>query len=151
MPGPRRIKPRDILPSAVKNRGLGNVINLFDTQEATTTLNNGDDAVLSLTIVNQRDAAMIAEPEFSLWEGSISSANLLPGGSNIDESQWQIIGPWNEWTEGAVIGLSGAFDVAIPEDTVVSKIYIRNISAGASTDAIARVRVRYLTNADDVS
>ncbi len=149
MPG--RVSQRDILPSSVKSSGLGDIIKVSETLEASTSLNNGDDAIFTLLIVNKNDATMIVEPEFSLWETSITNTNLIPGGSNITTSDYQVIGPWNEWAEGAVLGLSGLFDIPVPTFVGVSRIYIRNISAGASTTIIARARVRYITNQDVTS
>ncbi|HEC65058.1 MAG TPA: hypothetical protein ENI23_07185 [bacterium] len=149
MPGKPRIKPRDLLPVAVKSRSLGNIIKVSETLEASATLNDGDDTIFTLLLINDKDANMIAEPEFSLWEGSVASANLIPNGSSIDMSQYQIMGPWNEWTEIVVTG--GSIDIAIPAFALASRIYIRNISAGASTTIIARARVRYITNFDDTS
>jgi hypothetical protein len=124
------------------------VVKVSENAEASTSLNNGEDVVFTTLFVNDKKADFIVEPEFSLWQGSISFLNLLPGGSNVDPSEFQIIGPWNEWTEGAVLGLSGAFDIALPTYVSVSKIYVRNISAGASTTIIARARLRYITNFD---
>ena len=143
---PPRISQRDILPVSIKNRNLGDIVNISDNLEASTSLNNGEDTIFTLLLINDKDADLIAEPEFSLWEGSISSANLIPNGSSIDASQYQIIGPWNEWTEVVIAG--GSVDISIPTLAIASRIYIRNISAGAATTIVARARVRYITNQD---
>lgn len=142
----RRISQRDILPTSVKSRSLGQIVSVSDNLEASVTLNNGDDTIFTLLLINNRDADLIAEPEFSLWETSISSANLIPNGSSIDMSQYQILGPWNEWSE--IVIADGSVDVAIPTLAVASRIYVRNISAGASTVIVVRARVRYITNQD---
>ncbi|HEC65691.1 MAG TPA: hypothetical protein ENI23_10370 [bacterium] len=144
-----RISQRDLLPTAVKNRGLGDIVKITDNAEASAVLNNGDDTVFTLILINNKDASLIAEPEFSLWKDSISSANLIPNGSAIDMSEFQIMGPWNEWTEVLLTG--GSISVPVPTLAVVSRIYIRNISAGASTTIIARARDRYITNFDVTS
>ncbi len=144
-----RLSQRDLLPSSIKNRGLGDVVRVSENAEASSTISNGEDTVFTLVFINQMDADMIAEPEFSLWKTSVSAANLIPNGSGIDMSQFQIVGPWNEWTE--VLLTDGAIDVAVPKFAIVSRIYIRNISAGASTVIVARARVRYITNFDVTS
>ena len=143
---PPRISQRDLLPGAVKNRSLGNVIRLQETGTASVTLNNGEDAILDLLIINNLDANLIVEPEFSLYQTSVAAANLIPFGSAITASQFQIIGPWNEWT--GVESFAVDADEPIPSFAVLSHLYIRNISAGASTVIIAEVRDRYITNMD---
>ncbi len=144
-----RLSQRDILPTAVKNRGLGNVVKITDNLEAFDTLNNGEDTIFTALLINNKDADMIGEPEFSLWETSIASDNLIPNGDNIDASQYQIIGPWNEWAEIVIAG--GSIDLAIPTLAIASRIYVRNISAGAATKIIVRARIRYITNFDQTS
>ena len=145
-----RIKQRDILPTAVKNRSLGNVIKLQSTGSASSTLNNGDSAILDILIINNRNANIIVEPEISLYQTSVAEANLIPFGASITASEFQIIGPWNEWT--GVEGFTDiAADEAIPSYATLTHIYIRNISAGASTVILARVRDRYITNQDDTT
>ena len=144
-----RISQRDIYPTAVKNRGLGNVVKVFETLQGSVTLSNGDDATFSLRFINELDADLLVEPEWSLWQTSISSANLIPNGASIDMSDYQIMGPWNEWTE--VIFNEGDVEEPIPTFASVSRMYVRNISAGASTVIIARARLRYITNLLQVS
>lgn len=144
-----RLSQRNILPTAVKNRGLGNVVKVSNNAEAKKTLSNNEDTIFTALLINNKDADMIGEPEFSLWETSIAAANLMPDGSSIDMSQWQVMGPWNEWAEIVVAG--GSIDLAIPTLAIASRIYVRNISAGASTVVVARARIRYITNFDDTS
>ena len=144
-----RLSQRNILPTAVKNRGLGNIVKVSNNAEASVSLNNGEDTIFTALLINDKNADMIGEPEFSLWESSIASANLIPNGSAIDASQYQIIGPWNEWTEIVITG--GSIELAIPTLAIASRIYVRNISAGASTTIVARARMRYITNFDQTS
>ena len=146
---PPRISQRDIFPVAVKKRSLGNIIKVSNNLEASTTISNGEDAIFTLIFINNLDADVIGEPEFSLWKTSVSSANLIPNGSGIDMSQFQIMGPWNEWTEVLLTG--GLIGIAVPKLAIISRLYIRNISAGASTVIVARARIRYITNKDATS
>lgn len=125
------------------------MVKITENAEALKVLNNGEDTIFTALLINNKDADMIGEPEFSLWQDSISSLNLIPDGGNIDASQYQIIGPWNEWAEIVIAG--GSIDLAIPTLAIASRIYVRNISAGASTTIVARARIRYITNFDDVS
>lgn len=141
----KRISQRDLLPSAIKNRGLGQkVINTTETQSASATLSNGDQTMVSVTVVADLGATILSDIEITLWHGSVSILNLLPGGSSVDESAWQIIGPRNEWS------FSGG-TTEVGNDFVVSRTYIRNISAGASQTLNVRVRAKYITNLDVVS
>ena len=147
---PPRVSQRDILPSAAKSRSLGNIIKLQDTGSASVTLNNGDDTILDILIINNKDANIIVEPEISLYQTSVAEANLIPFGASVDASEFQIIGPWNEWTGVEKFTDIGA-DEEIPSFATLTHMYIRNISAGASTVILARVRDRYITNQDDTT
>ena len=112
-----RLSQRDILPVAVKRRGLdSNIVRVSDTGSVSVTLNNGDSTSVTLLGVNNRGATFIAEPEFSIYQTSITEANLLPFGSGVDASEFQIIGPWNEWTgiDGGLFA-SADFDTAADE------------------------------------
>src|SRR3990167_8292821 len=131
---PPRISQRGIMPTAVKSRSFGNVIKLQETVTLTTTMNNGDELIVDLLIINNQSANIIVEPEFSIYQDSVSAANLIPFGSAIAPAEYQIIGPWNEWTGVEVFTVDA--DDPIPSRAVLSHIFIRNISAGASTPII---------------
>jgi len=144
-----RISQRELLPTAVKNRSLGNIIKITDVVEGSSTISNNEDLMFTTILTNNMSANIIGEPEWSLWQDSISAANLIPNGSGVDMSQYQIMGPWNEWTEAIIV--AGAIDIAVPKFVLTSRIYIRNISSGAATPIIARARLRYITNLLDVT
>ncbi len=57
---------------------------------------------------------IFVQEDISLFESSISEANLIPNGSNIDTSDYQIIGPWREQVDG-------------DEKNIISKVYVRNV------------------------
>lgn len=80
---------------------------------------------------------IIAIVERSVYVGSVVAANLLPGGANIDESQWQLVG--DRFT---TIDADGT---AVPLNELVNHYYIRNISAG-TVNLIIHVYVRYVLN-----
>jgi len=138
-----------MIPTAVKSRTLGNIIKVTDVVEGSSTISDGEDLLFTTILTNNQSANIIGEPEWSLWQDSISAANLIPNGSSVDMSEYQIMGPWNEWTE-AIIS-AGAIDIAVPKFVLTSRIYVRNISSGASTPIIARARLRYITNLTDVT
>ena len=144
-----RISQRNILPTAIKARGLGNAIGITTTLETSDTLNNGEDTIFSVVIENNKSSSIMAEVEWSLWQTSVTDANLIPNGSSIDASDYQIIGPWNEWREFALSGQN--VTKTMPNYAQVNRLYVRNIAAGASTVIEAKARVRYLTSLDTVS
>lgn len=135
---PKRASQMDILPTAVKNRLFGDIIrtipNDFTTSLSSTspTLNNGDQVLFTVTTSSNIGSTMLAIPDLSFYVDSVADANKLPGGSGIDESQWQMIGPWFDWA-------------ATDNRNHITKVYIRNISAGAVV-VTARARVRFITN-----
>jgi len=98
----------------------------------TQTLSNGDWYCWAITISNKAGAKIQTQLDTSLYIGSVAAANQLPGGA-IDASQWQVIGPWPDW--GATDNIS-----------TVWRVYVRNISAGASKDVLLRIRARAIAN-----
>lgn len=131
-----RLKSRQLLPTAVKSRNLSDIIFRGAAGTGSTTLNNGEDIVFTSTLSQNDEYQIIALPYISLYVGSIASANLLPGGSGVDESQWQVIPTlynWDSWDLNEY-----------PLDKEYSSIYVRNISAGTQTVYIA-VRHKYIS------
>lgn len=138
IPARTRITQDDILPGSLKARLFGNIIVLSSTVSASAALNNGDQAVFSLTTsipnatINSRN---ITQPDITLYHGAVGATTPLPGGSAIDESLWQVIGPWNDFQDTDFFN-------------TVSKIYVRNIAAGAAQTVNFRGRARSIANAD---
>ena len=133
----RRASQRDLNPSAVKNINLGEVILERDTESASATIGNNVQILLTHTISQENNAKILAIPDFSIYIGSVTTATQLPGGSSIDESEWQVIGPWNDW---------GTTD----NRNSKTKLYVRNVSAGDSL-VIFRVKSRFITNYRDAT
>lgn len=99
---------------------------------------NGDQVVNQVKVTNNNNKNIIAIIERTIYAGTDGDATyILPGGSNIDESQFQIIG-----NNFSIIDTSGS-TTGINELT--NHVYIRNISAGATTLYID-VYVRYIIN-----
>lgn len=117
----------------------GQVIVKSATFPVTTTLDSADPVTFqgiftftSRTPATARLQNMVV-PDWTIYIGSVSNANLLPGGSGTDASQWQIIGPWND--AGSTEGVN----------YTKSRLYIRNISAGSQT-VIVYVRARLIAS-----
>lgn len=139
-----RIHSKDILPMAIKKRLLGDIIARADvTQTTVSGLNNGDQIINQLLIVNEFDRRIMGTTERATYVGSVSNDNLLPGGTAVDESQWQVIGPFN-----AVIKTNGS---AVDGNELANQLYVRNISAGASQTLIFRDTIRFIMNEGGIS
>lgn len=131
-------------PSVIKT-GSGNEVFyanrrgfVVDSQTSTATIagfDNGEQIVNQVSIENVSGRNVIAIVERALYVGSVAGANLLPGGSSIDESQFQIIG-------GNFSLLKYSQEEVGPYE-LANHQYIRNISAG-TISLIIQVRVRYI-------
>ena len=133
----KRTSQRDILPAGVKGLGIGEIILERDTNSASATIGNNVQVLLTHTVSQKNNAKMFAVPDISIYLGSVATNNQLPGGSSVDESQWQVIGPWNDW---------GTTD----NQNSKTKVYVRNISAG-STTVLFRIKSRFFTNRQDAT
>ncbi len=133
-----RVKSRQLLPSIIKTRNLGDIITtspsdaLGKADTFSFTFGNGDQAVLTFTLSTKDHTKLFAVPNFTLYQDSVASANALPGGSSIDETEYQFIGPWHDWA-------------STDNKNVKVKLFILNISAGTVT-IHGRVLWRYIAN-----
>jgi len=133
-----RITQRGIFPTAIKTRNLGNIIIsrpsdlIGDATSYSFTFGNGDQAVITATLETENNTKLLAILDSSLYVGSVTDANQLPTGSAINETQYQIIGPWYDW---------GSTD----NKNVKVKLYVLNISAGTVT-VLGRSIWRYIAN-----
>src|SRR3990167_7536951 len=91
----QRISQRDILPTAIKGRSLSGFIFVSDVGTASTAMGNGDPAYITFTLTQDKEFEIFGENYISTYVRNITTANLLPGGSGVDESQWQVIGPFS--------------------------------------------------------
>lgn len=132
----RRVRRRDIKSTALAQEGMGSISakgSLIAT--AVTTLGNGEQSVITGTLSSEKEFDLFGvEPYFAFYVGGISSANQLPGGSGIDESQWQMIN----------VGYNYA---AWNKSKYQAKYtyYIRNISAGAGKVIYVVSQWKYLS------
>jgi hypothetical protein len=120
-----RSNQRTIDPTGVKGRSMADVIWGSAIGLASTTMNNGDQIVVNYTLTQNSEYELIAENFVTVYIGSVASANILPGGSGIDESQWQMIGPFQSFARWA--------SENYPRHQSMNTLYLRNISAGAQT------------------
>ena len=120
-----RISQRDLFPSSVKSRHLGVFIFGAESEEASTTMENGQEVFVTATITQNDGYEIFGHPYLSMYVGNIAVANLLPGGSSVDESQWNIIGPHFEFYKWS--------DTGFAKHKEITTIYVRNISAGSVT------------------
>ena len=121
----KRASQRDVLPTAVKSRNLGNIVYGTDTSIASTSIGNGQEVYVTSSIAQNDEFELQGHVYLSMYVGTVAVANLLPGGSAIDESQWQIIGPHYEFYKWS--------DSNFARHREYVTIYVRNISAGTVT------------------
>jgi len=131
----RRVSQRALLPSAVKSRNLGNFIFKAAKSTATAAIANGEQLVLESVLTQNSGYPIFAIPFISMYVGSVAAANQLPGGSSIDESQWQFTQARMNQEDWETAGY--------PTDSEYATIYVRNISAG-SVSIVFVVEWKYL-------
>lgn len=133
LPPNRRIDQKGLLPTAIKNRLLGDIVLLSATASSSATISNGQQATFTITTASISNQRIMNVEDIALYVGSVADANQLPGGSAIDESQWQVIFMGNDWN-------------STDDNNVVNIVYVRNISAGASKDVLIRAQSRVIVN-----
>ena len=117
--------------------GQGFVFRSTLSQSTVTGFNNGIQVLNQVKVTNNDGKNLIPIVERVVYVGSRDTANILPGGASIDESQFQVIGDSYSHID------SDGSNVLINE--VCSWRYMRNISAGNQTLYID-VYVRYIIN-----
>ena len=135
----QRIFQSNLYPSSVKRRYLGTDIitskpgdEIGDADTLSFSFTTGQQALITWTLETTNADKLMATMDLTIYVGSVLAANQLPGGSTIDETTYQIIGPWYDW---------GATD----NKNVKVKLYILNISAGTVT-ILTRSVWRYISN-----
>lgn len=112
-----------------------NLVQVSNTASGSTTLNNGDAVTFTMTTASLSKGILNAEPDTTLYLGTVSTNTAFPDGSGIDMSQWQIMGPYTDWGSASA-----------NKNDVKTKVYIRNISAGASQTILFRGWARVIIN-----
>ncbi|MDD5407019.1 MAG: hypothetical protein PHE73_08795 [Sulfurovaceae bacterium] len=113
-------------------KAIEQIVVLSNVAAASTTLGNGQQAVFTMTTTGSSGARILADTDITIYMDSISAANAFPGGANIDMSQWQMVGPFNDW--GATNNINNK-----------SRLFLRNISAGSHT-VVFRGQCRLIQN-----
>lgn len=125
---------------SVKGRA-GQVVDIVEEiTEASIVLNNGDQVLNQSLVTANSKERIIVSVERATYVGSVSAVNLLPLGSAVDESQWQVIGPFN-----GIYKIVGSAAIETEEYENANQLYVRNISAGTVT-VIFQHRVKYIVN-----
>jgi len=132
----RRISQRDLLPIAVKSRNLANFNFGSEEGSAQVTLANTEQVIITSSISQDQKYEIFGNNYIAVYIGSIAPENELPGGSAVDESQWQVIGPFFSHSSWNSSGFARYLEY--------SKLYIRNISAGSQL-VIFKNKWRYLS------
>lgn len=133
-----RIGQRQILPTAVKSKSFGNIITskpgdkVGNADGLSFTFGNGDQALVTFTLETENNTKLFATLDVSVYVGSQATANQLPGGSAVNETNFQFIGPFYDWH-------------TTDNKNVKVKLYILNISAGSVTIVVRSVW-RYIAN-----
>lgn len=124
------------MPTAIKGRHISDIIFRSARTTATASISNGSQLVLESTLEQNDQFPILATPFISIYIGSIADANQLPGGSAIDESQWQFTSPrmnQEDWE-----------DAGYPRHKEYATVYVRDISAG-TVDVIFVVDWKYFS------
>jgi hypothetical protein len=133
-----RNSQRNLIPQAVSSRTLGDIIIskpgdiLGNADTVSWSFNNGEQALVTHTLSTDNGTKLLATLDVTYYVGTVTSANALPGGSAIDETNYQFISPWHDWA-------------TTDNKNVKIKTYILNIAAGAVT-VNGRSVWRYIAN-----
>ena len=131
----KRVSQQGILPTAVKQRNLGDVVSKTVLSVNATTIPNNDRVVLDVTLDAKEGTGLLAEVFVSVYVGSVATSNsLLDAGSNVDYNNWIIVGPhynWRRWD-------------STTDQTTVSLVTHNN--TGSSQDVIFRIQAKYVSN-----
>jgi len=139
----QRTSQRDILPRVVKGRNIGSLIFVSEGATGATSLDNGVEAFAIPTTIQNKQRDIISNTYLAMYANSITGANLIPSGSNIDESQWQF--SYNSYN---LFTWENTYSFAKYVDT--GWMYIRNISAGTTT-VYFQIRTKYFSPFEDLT
>jgi len=118
--------------------GSGFVFRSSLSESTVSSFGNGSQVINQVKVTNNNNKNIIAIVERTIYVDNDGEAgDILIGGANIDESEWQIIG-----NNFSIIDTSGN---TTGSNQLTNHLYIRNISAGTVTLYID-VYVRYIIN-----
>ena len=122
-----RLSQRDILPKSIKNRLLGGIVLLGNDVSGSNVLAAGDTVLHTITTSMKDNPRVLALPDVTLYQDSVLTANRIPGGANVIMSDYEIIGPFNDWND-------------TDDFNVKTKVFIRN-ARSANTTFTSRIGV----------
>jgi hypothetical protein len=134
----KRVFGQDPMTGSVRSRSSA-VVDSDDevVQDDAVTIAAGAEHLFEIIVATQSQEHLQATIEQSLYVGSVAAANVLPGGSAVTESDWQVIGPIPSL-------LKADGDETEPYERCF-QTYVRNASAGP-LDVILRYRISYIAN-----
>jgi hypothetical protein len=125
------------IAGSIRSRATA-VVDSDDTiHQQTVNIATGADTLFEVVI--RTDSGERFQPiiESALYVGGVLAATRLPGGGIVDESKWQIIGPFRS--------LSKSDGTETDPGEVCFQLYVRNISNG-TVDVLWRYRISYIAN-----
>lgn len=116
-------------------RGSEEIVQLriSDVAEATYTLANNAEQLITVTLSNDKDLRLFGFPQLTMYVDSVSEANRLYG-ATYTYAEFDFFN-WVDW---------GSTD----NNNVIFLVYVRNISGG-SHDVIINVNFRYMIESAD--
>jgi|SRR3989344_886868 len=131
-----RLSQRRVLPSGIKSRNVSTFIYGTEGVSAETTLGNSQQAFITFSITQNNEYEIKGDVYVALYVDSIDEDNLLPGGSNVDETDWKVVGPYFDYRAWENAGFP------VFEDYV--SLYVLNISAGTK-DVLIYYKWKYVS------
>lgn len=132
----KRLGQRDLLPTAIKPRQFGEVIQRYSTyaQASVTALPNGSTVTFTATLESVIGTKLImADIDRGTWIGSVSTANELGGvGSSIDLALYPTYGPY--------------FSLTLTDGKNIKQVIAIKNASGGNQDIISRIQSRYIIN-----
>ena len=114
-------------------KAIENIISLTDTVSGSTTLSNGQGATFTITTTATSGNRTMTIHDYAIYIGSVSGNNVLPNGASIDMTKWIVSSFTNDWNDTDFLN-------------TVTKVYVQNVSAGASQTVIIEARARFIQN-----
>lgn len=111
---------------------ITDAVQITGTLAGSTTLNNGQQAVITVTIEDSADPnrVILGVCHITPYEDSVAGAQVIPYGSNVSETNWHYLNraDWNSNNN--------------KKSTWID--FVSNVAAGASTPVLWRAHYRYI-------
>ena len=116
---------------------LENIIQ--NTSLATTTsgtVGSGQNVILTTTVSSNAGAEIMSNLDISIYQDSVSGANLFPGGSNVALGDWIFMGPYSDYNSNNNLNQvykTVLINVSAGNHTIIFKTLLRVIQNTIST------------------